>query len=64
MPSELVRLRCDCRARTYDRAELTALVKWDARLRLVGLNRELWCRQRGEPPITGWIVAAIPDANR
>jgi hypothetical protein len=38
---ESVRLRCDCRVRTYSRAELAALVGRDARLHLVGLHRTL-----------------------
>jgi hypothetical protein len=55
---EVVRLRCDCRMRTYRRDELATLVGRDARLHLVGLNRELWCGRCGEPPFTGWVVAA------
>ena len=58
---EAVRLRCDCRVRTYGRAELAALVGRDARLHVVGLHRELWCRECGEPPFIGWVVAAVPD---
>ncbi len=57
---ESVRLRCDCRVRTYTRAELAALVGRDARLHLVGLRRALWCNRCGEPPFTGWIAAAVP----
>jgi hypothetical protein len=57
---EGVRLRCDCRVRTYTRAELAALVGRDARLHLVGLDRALWCGECGEPPFTGWVVAAVP----
>jgi hypothetical protein len=53
---EELALRCDCRVRTYHRAELAALVGHDARLHLVGLRRELWCRLCGEPPFTGWVV--------
>ena len=56
---EAVRLRCDCRARTYCRAELAALVGRDARLHLIGLRTELWCRDCGEPPFHGWVVAAV-----
>ncbi len=55
---EAVRLRCGCRTRTYTRAELAALVGPDTRLHLVGLHRELWCRECGEPPFTGWAVSA------
>ena len=55
---EAVRLRCDCRVRTYTRAELAALVGWDARLHLVGLHRALWCADCGEPPFHGWVVGA------
>lgn len=57
---EAIRLRCDCRVRTYRRAELGALVGRDARLHLVGLNREIWCRECGEPPFTGWVISLIP----
>ena len=57
---EAVRLRCDCRVRTYTRERLSALVGRDARLHLVGLHRELWCGDCGEPPFTGWVVAAAP----
>jgi hypothetical protein len=52
-------LRCDCRVRTYHRADLATLVGRDARLHLVGLRRELWCRICGEPPFTGWVVVQI-----
>jgi len=57
---EAVRLRCDCRVRTYGRAELAAQVGRDARLHVVGLNREIWCGACGEPPSTGWVVSALP----
>jgi hypothetical protein len=58
---DLVRLRCDCRARPYSRAELGALVGLGARLHLIGLHRELWCRECGEPPFHGWVTSAIPS---
>lgn len=58
---ESVRLRCGCRARTYSRAELAALVGCDARLHLVGLNRILWCAECGEPPFTGWVAVPVQD---
>jgi len=58
---EAVRLRCDCRARTYRRAELAALVGRDARLHLIGLRPELWCCRCGEPAFYGWVVAAVPS---
>jgi hypothetical protein len=35
---DMVRLRCDCRARAYSRAELGVLVGLDARLHLIGLR--------------------------
>jgi len=57
---ESVRLKCDCRVRTYSRADLAALVGLDARLHLVGLHRALWCGQCGEPPFHGWIASAVP----
>jgi hypothetical protein len=58
---DLVRLRCDCRARAYSRAELGALVGLGARLHLIGLHRELWCRECGEPPFHGWVTSAISN---
>lgn len=58
---EAVRLRCDCRVRTFGRAELTGLVGRDARLHLVGLNREIWCQECGEPPFFGWVISVIPS---
>jgi hypothetical protein len=54
-----VRLRCDCRARTYPRAELASLVGRGARLHLIGLHRELWCGCCGEPPFHGWVVTTV-----
>jgi len=57
---ESVRLRCDCRIRTYSRAELAAQVGRAARLHLVGLQRALWCGECGEPPVTGWVASAVP----
>jgi hypothetical protein len=58
---EQVRLRCDCRVRTYRRSELAAAVGRDARLHLSGLRRELWCQNCGEPPFTGWLISVTPD---
>ena len=58
---EAVRLRYECRVRTYTREQLAALVGRDARLHLVGLNREFWCGHCGEPPFTGWVVSAVPS---
>ena len=58
--NEQVRLRCDCRVRTYGRSELAAVVGRDARLHMIGLWPELWCPDRGEPPFTGWVISAIP----
>ena len=57
---EIVKLRCDCRVRTYSRAELAGLVGRDARLHLVGLRRALWCAECAEPPFTGWVVSKVP----
>ena len=56
---ESVKLRCDCRVRTYGRAELAALVGLDARLHLVGLHRPLWCAECGKPPFTGWVASVV-----
>jgi hypothetical protein len=56
---QAVRLRCDCRTRTYTRGELAAAVGRDARLHLIGLHEVLWCRECGEPPFHGWVVAAV-----
>jgi hypothetical protein len=54
-------LRCDCRIRIFGRAELAALVGRDARLHLIGLRRELWCQDCGEPPFSGWVASAVPS---
>jgi hypothetical protein len=32
-----------------------------ARLHLIGLHRELWCRECGEPPFHGCVTSAIPS---
>ncbi len=58
-PDEALRLPCACRTRTFTRAELVALVGADARLHLIGLHREVWCRACGEPPLTGQVVPAV-----
>jgi hypothetical protein len=55
---QALRLPCACRVRTFGRAELVALVGPDARLHLIGLRRELWCQDCGEPPLQGWVVQA------
>jgi hypothetical protein len=60
-PDEAVRLRCDCRVRTFRPAELAALVGAGARLHLIGLERELWCRECGEPPFRGWAAGPAPQ---
>lgn len=57
-PDEALRLPCACRVRTFARPELVALVGRDARLHLIGLRRELWCAECGEPPLQGWVVQA------
>jgi hypothetical protein len=44
--------------RTFARNELVSLVGPDARLHLIGLRRELWCTECGEPPLQGWVVSA------
>jgi hypothetical protein len=59
---EALSLRCGCRSHTYSRARLISLVGRDARLHLIGLNRELWCHDCGEPPFHGWVSA--PAANQ
>ena len=46
---ERVKLKCDCRVRTYTGAEPAALVGRNARLHLVGLHRTLWRGECGEP---------------
>ena len=53
-------LQCDCRVRILGRAELAALVGRGARLHLIGLRRELWCRDCGEPSFHGWVVTTVP----
>jgi hypothetical protein len=54
-------LRCDRRAQGYSRAGLGALVGLGARLHLIGLHRELWCRKCGEPPFHGWVTTVNPS---
>ena len=58
-PDEALRLPCACRTRTFTRAELLVLVGGDARLHLIGLHREVWCRECGEPPLTRQVVPAV-----
>ncbi|WP_043362342.1 hypothetical protein [Belnapia sp. F-4-1] len=58
---EALCLRCGCRSHTYSRARLIALVGRDARLHLIGLNRELWCGDCGEPPFQGWVTAPVAN---
>ena len=55
-PDEALKLPCACRIRAVDRRSLVALVGADARLHLIGLRRELWCAECGEPPLQGWVV--------
>lgn len=57
-PDEALQLPCACRTRIFTRAELLALVGADARLHLIGLHREVWCRDCGEPPMAGRVVPA------
>ena len=59
-PDEALRLPCACRTRTLDRRRLVALLGADARLHLIGLRRELWCADCGEPPLQGWVVRTAP----
>lgn len=56
-PDQALRLPCTCGVRTFSRDRLVALVGRDARLHLIGLRRELWCRDCGEPPLQGWVVS-------
>ena len=55
---QAARLQCACRVRTYTRAELMALVGRGARLQGIGLRRELWCADCGEPAFEGWVTSA------
>jgi hypothetical protein len=57
-----LKLPCACRVRTVHRRTLIDLVGRDARLHLIGLRRELWCAECGEPPLEGWVVCetALP----
>jgi hypothetical protein len=61
-PDEAVRPRCGCRVRTFRAAEPAALVGAGARLHLIGLERELRCRECGEPPFRGWAAGPAPHA--
>ncbi len=55
-PDDALELPCACRVRVFSRADLAALVGRDVRLHLIGLRRELWCRDCGEPPLTGRVL--------
>ncbi len=46
-PDEALHFPCACGARVLTRKELVALVGADARLHLIGLHSELWCRECG-----------------
>jgi hypothetical protein len=62
---QAVQLPCACRVRTFGREHLAALVGRDARLHLIGLRRELWCAECGEPPFHGRVVpGAAAGAGR
>jgi hypothetical protein len=50
---QALRLPCACSVRTYSRRNLVALVGHDVRPHLIGLRRELRCRDCHEPPLTG-----------
>ena len=58
---DAVRLPCACRVRTVERRELVRLVGKGERLHLIGLRRELWCAECGEPPLEGWVVPTRTD---
>ena len=60
---EAVRFSCACQVRTFTRGDLAALVGRDARLHLIGLQRELWCQACGEVPLQGWVVS-LPTSRR
>jgi hypothetical protein len=53
---EALRLPCSCRVRTLPRRQLVSLVALGERLHLIGLRRELWCEECGEPPMVGWLM--------
>jgi hypothetical protein len=56
---EAVQLPCACGVRTFSRARLACLVGRDARLHLIVLRRELWCRDCGEAPFRGRAVRRV-----
>jgi hypothetical protein len=56
---EAVQLPCACGVRTFSRDELASLVGRGARLHLIGLRRELWCRDCGEAPFRGRSVLRV-----
>jgi hypothetical protein len=58
-PDEAIEPRCACRVRAFRAAELAAMVGPGTRLHLIGLERELWCRECGEAPLEG--RASGPD---
>jgi hypothetical protein len=61
---EAVQLPCAYGVRTFDRDGLAALVGRDARLHLLGLRRELWCRNCGEAPFRGRTVLRVALSRR
>ena len=53
---QALQLPCACRIRIFQRRVLISLVGRDTRLHLIGLCRELWCSDCGEPPFLGSVV--------
>lgn len=61
---EAVQLPCACGVRMFGRNDLARLVGRDARLHLIGLRRELWCRDCGEAPFRGRAVQRLVVSRR
>ncbi|WP_372624736.1 hypothetical protein [Falsiroseomonas sp.] len=61
---EAVQLPCACGVRSFGRDELARLIGRDARLHLIGLCRELWCRDCGEAPFRGRTVQRVVVSRR
>ncbi|MGG5824008.1 hypothetical protein [Falsiroseomonas sp. HW251] len=60
---EMVGLRRECRTRMLSRAELAKRVGLGARLPGIGLRRELWCGDCGEPAFEGTVLSTTMPAS-
>jgi hypothetical protein len=59
---QALRLPCACRIRTFRCWTLISLAGRDAWLHLIGLCRQPWCTEGGEPPFAGWVVQEAAES--